>query len=124
MLKQIFAHMIGDFVLQNQWMASNKYDNYLVALIHGAFYTVPFLILFGFCWQLIPICILHTLIDHYKVPLLWAKFWGIGMDGWLPQRILKSKNNTKEAPDHIKHWLWIILDQIMHLTINYLLFWM
>ena len=42
------AHMLGDFVTQNDWMAANKFRSSLVRTVHVAVYTagfVPFLML-------------------------------------------------------------------------------
>ena len=72
---QIICHFIGDFFLQSDWMASNKYAKFWVALLHARFYTLPFL----FLTQSIPalwfICVSHALYDHYKVAnyIAWAK---------------------------------------------------
>ncbi len=39
----IFAHLIGDYLLQNDWMAARKKENSLVCLIHIVTYMLPFM---------------------------------------------------------------------------------
>src|SRR5690349_5536539 len=43
MLPQLLcAHLVGDFLLQNQWMASSKMKSSLVCAAHVACYMIPF----------------------------------------------------------------------------------
>lgn len=39
----IYAHLIGDYILQTHWMASGKKRSYLICLIHVLTYMLPFL---------------------------------------------------------------------------------
>lgn len=64
----IYAHLIGDYLIQWDWCAQNKKKNgwlgNAACLIHVATYMVPFL----FCgleyWQAILIAMQHYLIDR------------------------------------------------------------
>ena len=38
------VHSIGDYVLQSDWMATNKTKNSFAAFIHALVYSLPFLI--------------------------------------------------------------------------------
>ena len=72
---QLVCHLIGDFFLQSDWMAANKYSKKHVALIHAATYTVPFLAVTQSVLALVVIWLSHAIIDHYKVaPIVaWLK---------------------------------------------------
>jgi hypothetical protein len=41
---QLLAHLIGDYVLQSDWMASNKRTDNGAALAHAIGYSLPFLL--------------------------------------------------------------------------------
>ena len=42
-LHWIYAHLIGDYLLQNDWMATNKKKNSLICLVHIITYMIPFM---------------------------------------------------------------------------------
>jgi hypothetical protein len=115
-LWQILLHFIGDFVLQNNWMANNKHNNhtkkgYYSCLVHCLIYSLPFLFITSYM-AVLGIFISHFLIDKYYLAkfVMRLKNWcftGIGF--------------PDDTPEYISTWLVIILDNIMHIIINYLL---
>jgi hypothetical protein len=117
---QILAHLIGDFFLQNDWMATNKKDKILPCLIHVLVYTVPFMFLTLSPLALLVIAGTHFAIDHWGLPryLIWAR----------NQVAPKADRKTWEAcsftgfsPDRpvwLTVWLLIIVDNTIHLVIN------
>ncbi len=111
----IVAHLLGDFVLQNHWMALKKTGDWPVALLHAVLYTVPFLVIFGPSYALIPIFVTHALIDRYRLVRFWVDFWGIGKVGWLSQKL---GVRSEDAPPFLGVWLLIIVDNTVHLAIN------
>lgn len=64
--KLILCHLLGDYVLQVDYLAKTKGDNFYHLLAHCFLYAVPFYICFGFVWQLIPLISLHIIIDLLK----------------------------------------------------------
>ena len=62
----ILCHLVGDYVLQIDFIAKTKGTNFYHLLVHCLLYCLPFYIIFGFVWQLIPLLILHILIDYTK----------------------------------------------------------
>lgn len=62
----IFCHLIGDYVLQSEFLAKTKGDDWYHLFVHCALYCVPFYILFGLCWQLAFIFIVHLVVDPLK----------------------------------------------------------
>ena len=65
-LKIIMCHLIGDYVLQSDFIAQTKGKNWYHLLVHCFLYIVPFYIVFGFDWRLIAILITHIVIDPLK----------------------------------------------------------
>lgn len=65
-LKIIMCHLIGDYVLQSDFIAQTKVNNWYHLLVHCFLYVVPFYIVFGFDWRLIAILITHIVIDSLK----------------------------------------------------------
>lgn len=62
----IFCHLIGDYVLQNDFIAKTKGSNWYHLLVHCFLYIVPFYVCFGFDWRLIAILVSHIIIDPLK----------------------------------------------------------
>lgn len=71
----IVLHLIADWPLQNDWMATHKANllhpaGYVHAMIHG----VLFLPIFG--WPAIVLAVAHLLIDTRKPVLWWSRLMG------------------------------------------------
>lgn len=70
MIERIFVllicHMIGDYVLQNNFLATTKGSNWYHLFVHSALYTVPFYLAFGFGPELILLLVSHFIIDALK----------------------------------------------------------
>ena len=63
-LHWIYAHLIGDFLLQNDWMAANKKKDNFVCLVHIVTYMVPFLFTDFNLIQLLLIAVQHYIQDR------------------------------------------------------------
>ena len=70
MLENIFliimCHLIGDYVLQSDFIAKTKGENWYHLFVHCALYVLPFYLCFGFDWQLAFIFVTHIIIDAAK----------------------------------------------------------
>lgn len=66
LLKVIFCHLMGDYVLQLDIIANTKGKNWYHLFVHCALYCLPFYIAFGYTWQLIIIFVTHIIIDALK----------------------------------------------------------
>lgn len=64
--KLIICHLIGDYVLQSDFIAKTKGENWYHLLIHCFLYSLPFYFVFGYSWKLIFVIIMHILIDPLK----------------------------------------------------------
>lgn len=73
--KLILCHLLGDYVLQIDYIAKTKGDNFYHLLAHCFLYAVPFYICFGFVWQLIPLILLHIVIDLLKARYKLIPYW-------------------------------------------------
>lgn len=71
----LICHMIGDYVLQGDFIAKTKGENWYHLFVHCVLYIVPFYICFGLCWQIAVIFIAHLIIDPLKAR--WGKitYW-------------------------------------------------
>lgn len=147
---QLLAHLVGDYVLQDHWMALRKKTSWVAAIIHALTYGLSFVLfwLVGWIpemtvWQWTIIVVTHLLIDHYGLAQYWVDFYGIGKAGWLPTQIefilrgtmkIAPPNSTADFTDHpsiqnsmlppdappfLGVWLLILVDNTMHLVINY-----
>lgn len=70
----IYAHLIGDFILQNDWM-QRKGVSSLHCTIHVLFYLFPFLVTNLTGWQIILIGVQHWLQDRYALASKWQRVW-------------------------------------------------
>jgi hypothetical protein len=118
-MDQLLAHLAGDYLLQNAWMAQKKHISLVVALLHGAVYSLPFILITQSLADLLIIGISHALIDHYSIGLrlMWLK------DQLAPGEFRSSwktfKNTFPAKPEWLSSWLRIIIDNTLHLLINY-----
>ena len=62
----IFCHLIGDYVLQNDFLAKTKSRNFYHLLVHCALYCTPFAIAYGIDWRIGMLFVTHLVIDFYK----------------------------------------------------------
>jgi len=62
----IACHMMGDYVLQIDFIAKTKGENPWHMIAHCILYTVPFAIVFGIDWRILVLLGIHLLIDELK----------------------------------------------------------
>ena len=67
----LVCHFIGDYVLQNDFLAKTKGENWWHLIAHCFLYTVPFALVFGIEWWLIILLASHMIIDALKAR--WKK---------------------------------------------------
>ena len=74
-IKLILCHLVGDYVLQIDFIAKSKRSNIYHLLVHCLLYCLPFYICFGLVWQLIPLLMLHIVIDLLKARYKLIPYW-------------------------------------------------
>jgi len=96
-MNELLAHLVGDYVLQTRWMATQKLTRLLPAVVHGLLYTLPFLLITTSWPALVMIGLTHVVIDRFSLGQWFA------------------------IPDAARPvWLIILLDNTLHLLINHL----
>lgn len=109
---QILAHLVGDYILQSHWMATNKTKDSLAALLHAVTYTIPFALITGSVAALAFICGTHFLIDRFRLArfVVWAKN---GMRG-----PVTATGYADDVPPWLSVWLLIWADNTLHIICN------
>lgn len=62
----IICHMIGDYVLQCDFIAKTKGSNWYHLFVHCILYVAPFIFIFGFDWRILLLLLTHLIIDPLK----------------------------------------------------------
>lgn len=113
----ILFHLIGDYLLQNDWIAKNKgrmtNTGFLACLIHVVLYTLPFAIYYQSLRATLIICLSHFLIDKFALAKYWVALINWKWDG-------ENYGFDNEKPIWLSLWLLIIFDNIFHLICNYI----
>ena len=119
---QILLHLIGDYLLQSDWMALNKTKSHKAAFCHALTYSLPFLILQPSLVGWLVILITHFFIDRYRL----ARFVGYARsklaprNAWTAWEDCKDFGYHKDLPPFMTLWLFIITDNTLHLLINFI----
>lgn len=115
---QLVAHAVGDYILQSDWMASEKTKRSLAASIHATTYTLPFLFLTTSPAALAIIVGTHFVIDRWRIAryLVWAKNWIAPTND--PWHVCSSTGYPPEKPAWMAVWLLIIADNTLHVLCN------
>ena len=120
----LMAHMIGDYIIQNDWMALEKTKRWLPAWVHGATYTLPFVPLVFWLdvqWPWLALLVIggtHAVLDHYYAAkyVIWAK------NQLAPKRrrppLSSPHGFSLDRPDWLAYWLLFIVDNLIHIWIN------
>lgn len=118
-MEQLLLHLIGDYVTQTDWMATEKTKQDNAAVAHAAVYAAPFLLLSPSFLAFMVIGVTHFFIDRYRLAryVVFAK-------NWITNRELKwadcsATGYPASVPPWLAVWLMIICDNTMHLCINY-----
>jgi Protein of unknown function (DUF3307) len=119
----LLAHFVGDYLIQNQWMADTKTSRWLPALVHGFTYTIPFLLATHSLVALLVIALTHAVIDRYRLAkyLIWFKNQLVPKASrypWDGEINDKTTGFPKRIPSWMSVWLLIIVDNVCHILIN------
>jgi hypothetical protein len=95
----IYAHLIGDYIIQNDWMAMNKKKSRIHCIVHVSTYMLPFLLCGLNLWQFVAIALQHYLID------------GTNFVGWFMG--IKGSKQFRDGP--LSPWSWVVIDNILHI---------
>lgn len=114
------AHLLGDYVVQSDWMARTKTSNLPVAALHGATYAACFLPLTRSPRALLAIGATHAVIDRWRLAkhLVWARNQLAPSAARYTHGEAGPFGNLPERPEWLDGWLLFIADNAMHLLIN------
>lgn len=135
---QLILHLIGDYVLQSQWMAENKTKSSFAAASHAFVYSLPFLFLEPSWLAFQVILLTHFLIDRFSLAkyVVWLKNVVLNPDFWKwwanqnrtdklwniwPRHSWSNCSATgypADLPPWLSVWLLIACDNTLHLVIN------
>ena len=116
----LLAHLVGDYLLQSDWMAAEKTKRWWPAIAHGITYTLPYVLVTQSLVALAVIAGTHIVIDRYRL----ARHVGWVKNLVAPKAYRTSWAESKatgygpEKPAWMAVWLMIITDNTMHLLIN------
>lgn len=116
----LVAHLVGDYVIQSHWMATDKTRQWLPAIIHGIVYTLPFIFITQSLPALLVIAGTHIIIDHYRLAkhIAFAKNFLAPKSQWPSWEDSKATGYPSATPPWMAVWLMIILDNTVHILIN------
>jgi hypothetical protein len=133
-VSEALAHLLGDYVVQSDWMAAEKTSHHLPAAVHAATYAACFIPVTRNPRALAVIGGTHFVIDRWRLArhVVWAKnqaapsFWrypwsaGRRTGYYQPDTIVQHGMDPvlPPKPDWMAVWLMIIADNTMHLCIN------
>ena len=118
---QILAHLVGDYLLQSDWMATEKTRRSVAAGAHALCYTLPFIFLASSWWALALIAVSHFVIDRWRLAryVCWAKNWLAPPSAApLPWSRCAATGYDPDRPAWLSVWLLIIADNTLHLICN------
>lgn len=130
----LLGHLLGDYVLQNSYMAAQKTKSGLVAAYHGIIQgwlfamavsifapspaAVPIVI------SLVVVAVTHAVIDRYR--LAKQAVWAVNQIAppefryrWSEGR--ENNGHPEATPAWMSTWLMIIADNTLHLAISFAL---
>lgn len=132
----LLAHLVGDYLLQSDWMAVEKTKRWWPAVAHGVVYTLPF-VLITQSWQALAVIAgTHVVIDRFRLArhVCWAKNWlapirarrGVGEDEARlvlepynpPWSECRATGYPPNRPAWMTVWLMIFADNTLHIVLN------
>lgn len=116
----VLAHFVGDYLLQSDWMATEKTKRWWPAIAHAATYTACYLMVTRSVPALLMIGGTHAVIDRYRLArhVVWAKNFLSPRRTWKPWVECMATGYPGDRPVWLAVWLLIIADNTIHLAIN------
>lgn len=117
-MKNLLAHLVGDYVLQTHYEACEKTKHWLPAATHAAKYTAAFLPITRNPKALATIGLTHMVLDRYRLAkhLNWARNQ-IAPAAYRPKDLTNS-GSPDSAPEGLATALLFITDNTIHLLLN------
>lgn len=116
----ILAHLVGDYLIQSDWMALEKTKRWFPAVAHGLTYMLPYILVTQSITALLIIGGTHIVIDRYRLArqVVWVKNF-VGPKRYrYPWAECRATGYHESNPVWMAVWLMIIADNTIHLLIN------
>lgn len=114
---QLLLHLLGDYFLQNDWMAVNKNKfsilGWLTCSIHCLLYSIPFGFYYHNWYIFLWVLLTHFIIDKFGLAEYWIRLsnWD-----WDKEHLFGM---SPERPIWLVVWLYIIRDNSLHVACNF-----
>jgi Protein of unknown function (DUF3307) len=117
---QLLAHLTGDYLLQNDWMAVEKTSRSWPAAVHAVTYTAAFVPLTRHPARLAVIGGSHFVIDRWRLAryVVWARNQLSPASYRAPWADCRATGFPPGRPDWLTVWLMFIADNTLHGLIN------
>jgi hypothetical protein len=118
---QLFAHVIGDYLLQSDWMATEKVKQNTAAIAHAFAYTLPFICLTDSrLTALVIIYASHFIVDRFRLAkyVCYLKNFFAPRAYWHKWEDCDQTGYHKDRPAWLAVWLMIIADNAIHVFLN------
>lgn len=120
-MSELLSHAFGDYVIQSDWMATEKTRRHGPAAAHALTYAACFLPVTRDWRALAVIGGTHFAIDRWRLAryVCWAKNQAAPETYRYPWRDGKATGyDVLTKPDWMAVWLMIVADNTLHVTIN------
>lgn len=100
----IIGHLVGDYLLQNDWMALNKKHRTLPCLVHCFLWTGAVIFFSGWHSSIAALVLFttHFIQDRTKIILWWME--------------IKWKDQSKFTQPPCGPWSIIVVDNVWHIV--------
>jgi hypothetical protein len=107
-IRMMLGHFVGDYLLQNQWMATRKsqkgWPGHFACTIHVALYTLAVALFIG--WHplmLTVIAVPHWVIDRWSLAIYWLR---LKNGYWMKHTWSKAPLCAAPASDALEQNVW------------------
>jgi len=115
---QLVAHAVGDYLLQNEWMASRKTSESAAALVHCLFYLIPFLFITQNPMTLAVIGGTHFVLDRWHLARHFVRLKNSPWPGSTRRAEPTDSGFSADTPPWLAGMLLIVIDNTLHIVIN------
>ena len=107
----IVAHLVGDYLLQNDWIARNKSTSSIICAVHVVLYTLAHVVLVEVAgswpwWSYVAIAVPHFVIDRWSLAAWW----------------MKNVSGQRTFFEKMSPWSVVVIDNTFHLLTSAIVF--
>ena len=117
-MKRLLAHLVGDYLLQTHYEASEKVNAWTPAITHAAKYTLPFAVLTRDWRALAVIGGTHAVLDHYRLAKHYSWLRNQAAPAEFRAKDLSNHGSPEAVPSGLALALMFITDNTIHMLIN------